>query len=196
MAEAAASPVDAIQNLDGTRTEYFEIQPTEDRLLALLKELFEDAWNDIVFGPCLQGAVFELRFSDRPKVDYVDGYLTIGPRDPHSWHFHLCVGPTKGTKTLPTPEELAQWRRCARAAFFRDRDPAGRPNSWGFRMWNGRREQMLTVFFPNPWLDPERRRFVARPDWTRLDLWMRLRERYAGIPVEPPPSDATPPTTH
>lgn len=196
MAETTASSVDLIENLDGTSTECFGIDPTEERLLALLRELFEDAWNDIVFGPCLQGAVFELRFSDRPKVDYLDGYLTIGPKDPHSWHFHLCVGPTTGTKTLPTPPELAQWRRCARAAFFRDRDARGRPNSWGFRMWNGRGEQMLTVFFPNPWLDPERRRFVSHPDWTRLDLWMRLRERYAGIPVEPLPSDATPPITH
>jgi hypothetical protein len=63
-------------------------------------------------------------------------------------------------------------------------------------MWNGRDEQMITVFFPNPWLDPARTRFVDTPDWTRLDLWMRMRERFAGIPAEPPPVVAEPPRTH
>ncbi len=48
MGEAAASPVEAIENLDGTRTDYFEIDPTEERLLTLLRALFEDAWNDII----------------------------------------------------------------------------------------------------------------------------------------------------
>jgi hypothetical protein len=63
-------------------------------------------------------------------------------------------------------------------------------------MWNGRGEQMLTVFFPNPWIDPARQRYVAEPDWSRLELWMRLRERFAGIPGEPPPAHAEPPVTH
>jgi len=63
-------------------------------------------------------------------------------------------------------------------------------------MWNGRDEQMLTVFTPNPWLDPVRRHYVDTPDWSRLDLWMRLRERYAGVPAEPPPTHAERPRTH
>ena len=63
-------------------------------------------------------------------------------------------------------------------------------------MWNGRGEQMMTVFLPNPWVDPVRHRFVDTPDWSRLDLWMRLRERYAGVPPEPPPTDVTPPRSH
>jgi hypothetical protein len=63
-------------------------------------------------------------------------------------------------------------------------------------MWNGRGEQMLTVFFPNPWLDAERMRFTATPDWARLDLWMRMRERYAGVPAELPPAAAAPPALH
>jgi hypothetical protein len=63
-------------------------------------------------------------------------------------------------------------------------------------MWNGRGEQMLTVFFPNPWIDPARQLYVAEPAWSRLELWMTLRERFAGIPGEPPPAHAEPPVTH
>jgi hypothetical protein len=63
-------------------------------------------------------------------------------------------------------------------------------------MWNGRDEQMLTVFFPNPWIDPNVGRYVDTPDWSRLVLWMSLRARHAGVPAEPPPADATPPRTH
>jgi hypothetical protein len=63
-------------------------------------------------------------------------------------------------------------------------------------MWNGKDEQMITVFFPNPWLDPEKFDYVETPDWKRLALWMRLRERYAGIPVEAPPVDSGPPQMH
>jgi hypothetical protein len=63
-------------------------------------------------------------------------------------------------------------------------------------MWNGRDEQMITVFLPNPWLDEARTRFVTVPDWSRLEPWMRLRARFAGTPPEPPPLDARPPKTH
>lgn len=172
------------------------METSKENLRSLLKGLFEDNWDQIVFGPCLQGTVFELRFFEKPKVRYQDGYLTIGPTDAKSWHFHLCIGAHKGTKTRPTPPALARWRRCSRAAFFRDFDPVGRCGSWGFRMWNGKGEQMITIFFPNPWLDPDRFHSVQRPDWTRLDLWMRLRERYAGIPAELPPADSEPPRMH
>ena len=101
-----------------------------------------------------------------------------------------------GTARLPTPPELAHGRRCARAAFFQSRDRAGRPSSWGFRMWNGRDEQMLTVFFPNPWIDPARQRYVDTPDWARLHLWMRMRERHAGVRAAGPPEDTSRPVTH
>ncbi|MFQ5572578.1 MAG: hypothetical protein ACE5G0_23135 [Rhodothermales bacterium] len=183
-------------NLDGTRTEYFDIDPSEDNVLSLSNELFENYWDQIIFGPCLQGAVFEIQFFEKPRIGYLDGYLTIGRQGPRAWHFHLCIGPHRGSESQPVPAELAAWRRCARAAFFRDFDPAGRCGSWGFRMWNGRGEQMITLWFPNPWLDPEKLHYVKTPDWTRMDLWMRLRERYAGIPTEPPPEKSEPPMMH
>lgn len=186
----------AIPNLDGTSTELFEVDCAEATLLAVLRELFEEHWAEVIFGPCIEGAVFEGCFPQRPRLSLLDGYLTVEVEGGGSWHFHLCIGPHHGTPSLPTPPALAEWRRCRRAAFFANRDRAGRPGSWGFRMWNGRGEQMLTVFTPNPWIDPVRRRFVDTPDWSRLDLWMRLRERYAGVPPEPPPAHADRPISH
>jgi hypothetical protein len=183
-------------NLDGTRTEYFDVECSEPALLALLREMFEAHWRDVIFGPCIEGAVFEGRFGEKPTISLLDGYATVQVGGSESWHFHLCIGPHRGSSSLPTPPELAEWRRCARAAFFRNLDRGGRASSWGFRMWNGRDEQMLTVFFPNPWIDPARQRYVAEPAWSRLDLWMTLRERFTGIPGEPPPAHAEPPVTH
>ena len=191
-----AATMKVSENLDGTLTELFDIDPSEAILFELLQEIFERHWDRVIFGPCIEGAVFEGRFAARPRISLLDGYLTVELGANESWHFHLCIGPHAGTPSLPTPPELARWRRCGRAAFFRNHDRAGRPSSWGFRMWNGREEQMLTVFFPNPWLDPDGRRYVDTPDWRRLDLWMRLRERYTGIPAEPPPERAERPVTH
>ena len=183
-------------NLDGTRTELFEVDCAEATLLAILRELFEAHWDRVIFGPCIEGAVFEGRLAERARVSLLDGYVTVQVKGSESWHFHLCIGPNRGTPSLPTPPELALWRRCARAAFFRNQDRAGRSSAWGFRMWNGRGEQMLTVFFPNPWLDPARQRYVDTPEWSRLDLWMDMRERYAGVPAEPAPAGGERPQTH
>ena len=183
-------------NLDGTGTEYFDVECSEEALVALLREVFEVNWRDVIFGPCIEGAVFEGRFGAKPTLSLLDGYATVEVPGSESWHFHLCIGPHRGSASLPTPPELAQWRRCARAAFFRNLDRGGRASAWGLRLWNGRGEQMLTVFFPNPWIDPTRQRYVAEPDWSRLDLWMGARERFTGVPVEPPPANAEPPVTH
>jgi hypothetical protein len=184
-------------NLDGTTTESFPVEPSEDRLLALLRDVFEVHWRDVIFGPCIQGAVFEARFTAPPHLTLLDGYATVGGGPEQPWHLHLCIGPHVGTAARPTPPELAVWRRCARAAFFRDRDRQGRQSVWGFRMWNGRDEQMITVFFPNPWLDPVTMRPRRVPDWECLRPWMQLRERYAGVAAEGPPADATtPPALH
>jgi hypothetical protein len=196
-AEGAATGATTVANLDGSSTDYFEMECTEARLLGLLREIFEEHWAQVIFGPCIEGAVFEGRFAERPRVTLLDGYVTVQIAGSESWHFHLCIGPHRGSPGLPTPAALAEWRRCARAAFFQSRDRAGRPSAWGLRLWNGRAEQMLTIFFPNPWIDPARGRYVDTPEWSRLDLWMALRARHAGVPPEPPPrAAAAPPRTH
>jgi hypothetical protein len=183
-------------NLDGTSTEYFDVESSEATLLAVLRECFEEHWREVIFGPCIEGAVFEGRFTGKPAISLFDGYATVDVPGGESWHFHLCIGPHRGSAALPTPPGLAQWRRCARAAFFRHLDGKGRASAWGLRMWNGRDEQMLTVFFPNPWIDPAGQRHVDVPDWSRLELWMGLRARFTGVPGEPPPAHAEPPVTH
>jgi hypothetical protein len=37
---------------------------------------------------------------------------------------------------------------------------------------------------------------VDTPEWSRLELWMALRARHAGVPADPPPAHAEPPRTH
>jgi len=74
---------------------------------------------------------------------------------------------------------LARVRRVARAAFFRSEGGSCVPGSWGLRLWNGRGEQMITVFFPNPWLDDDQRR-VRAPRWEKTALWEVLKARYTG----------------
>lgn len=159
--------------------ERFPIEPGEDTLLRLFKELFETHWDKIVFGSLVQGAVFEIRAPAPPqRVALFDGYLTV---DFGGWHFHMCIGAHKGTSKNPTDEALARWRRCARAEFFRIHvEEVGGPVSWGLRFFNGRDEQQMTVFLPNPFLGPDDK--VAKtPDWSRLDLWDSLRRDYLGL---------------
>ena len=128
-AEHAATGATTVANLDGSSTDYFDLECTEACLLGLLREVFEEHWAQVIFGPCIEGAVFEGRFAERPRVTLLDGYLTVQIAGSQSWHFHLCIGPHRGSPGLPTPPALAEWRRCARAAFFQSRDRAGRPSA-------------------------------------------------------------------
>jgi hypothetical protein len=40
-------------HLDGTRTEYVEVECAEATLLALLRGLFEGHWRKVIFGLCI-----------------------------------------------------------------------------------------------------------------------------------------------
>ena len=59
--------------------------------------------------------------------------------------------------------------------------------SWGLRLFNGKEEQQITVLLPNPFLDNDDK-ILKTPDWSRLDLWDRLRARWLGL-AEPDPLD-------
>lgn len=101
----------------------------------------------------------------------LDGYLTV---DTGAWHLHLCI---EKHLDAPSPEIIRQ-RQTSRAAFFHDQRPHGCVRgAWGLRLWNGLGEQMITVFFPNPYLTDEQR-LQKEPDWSRLTLWEQLRRRY------------------
>lgn len=197
------APTETTNELDGSVTELTEIPiraqaldvahnrvlrkeqladlPLETRgtLLSLCFDLFVVHWERIVFGSCIQGAVFELQMSAEPATfSYLDGYLTVYLEPPPS-HMHLCIGPHRGLKN-ETPSELARVRQCARAAFARTLGADGEPHSWSIQLWNGAGEQMITFFLPSPFLDLAREKRLREPDWSHLTLWNELRARYLG----------------
>jgi hypothetical protein len=155
---------------DDTVTEYDAVSVDGDRVQRLLTEIFTDHWEHVFAGPVIEGAAYEIRFTTRPVVSVLDGYLTV---DLGPWHFHLCVNDHRGA---PTPER-ARRRRVARAAFFRTVGGSCVPGSWGVRLWNGHGEQMITVYFPNPWLDDKAER-LREPRWEQTAIWEDLRKRY------------------
>jgi hypothetical protein len=170
---------EVITQLDGNVTEYSYFEPTASTMDKLVRLLFEDHWRDITVGPCIEGAVFEVRFSEQPKLSMLDGYLTVnlGP-----WHFHLCIAEHKGNRSA----ELRKARQVARVALFETRGSGcGGGRSWGVRMWNGFGEQMTTVFLPNPRLSDEMK-LLKEPNWDRLKLWYELRLQFLN---EQPPAN-------
>src|SRR5713226_3891892 len=90
--------------------ESWDVPVTGDRIERLVTEIFEQHWADITVGPLIEGAAWEIRFTQKPTLTMLDGYVTV---DPGPWHFHLCVNDHAGA---PTPAR-ARSRRVARAAF-------------------------------------------------------------------------------
>ncbi len=166
MGEPGAITVE--QEPDGTTTEYEDVPVAGDRIARLLEELLTRHWDRVTVGPVIQGAAWEVRFTAPPALSTQDGYLTA---DLGSWHFHLCVTDPGGDA------RLARVRRVARAAFFRTTGGPCVPASYGLRLWNGLGEQMITVFFPNPFFDDAGAR-LAEPDASRTRLWDDFRRRY------------------
>jgi hypothetical protein len=115
----------------------------------------------------------------------LEGYLIVAFG--HS-HLHICIGPHKGTKREPVPVALATHRQTSRAELYRRLDRQGCPVSWGLRLFNGHREQQITVLLPNPFLAPETDKVLKVPDWSRLALWDLIRQRWLGL-NEPEPAD-------
>jgi hypothetical protein len=170
---------EVIERPDDALEAFSYFPPSEENMKGLIDQLFVNNWAHIVVGPCMEGAVFEVQFAEAPKVSIFDGYLTV---DLGKWHFHICVGAHKGSSS----EELRRMRPVAKIGFFerRGKGCAG-GRSWGLRMWNGYGEQMTTVFLPNPRLTDDMQ-ILKTPDWSRLDLYYRLRQQFLG---EPLPSD-------
>jgi hypothetical protein len=172
-----SSDREVVTHLDGSVTEYCYFEPIPSVMDQLVRLLFEAHWHDITVGPCIEGAVFEVRFSEPPKLSMLDGYLTVNLG---RWHFHLCIAEHKGNRSA----KLRKLRQVARVALFETRGVGcGGGRSWGVRMWNGLGEQMTTVFLPNPLLSDELE-ILKEPNWDRLKLWYELRQQFLG--EEPP----------
>lgn len=167
--------------------EIWQLPVDEASLRELLEDVFFNWWQDLYFGILIQGAAWEIRVTEPPRGSgFLDGYLTV---DFTTWHFHLCIGETRGSSKFPTPPALARHRRTARAELYRQlQQETGVPNSWGLRLLNGEGEQQLTVFLPNPFLDIDLKP-LKQPDFGRLALWDHLRDRWLGLP--PDPADRT-----
>ena len=158
--------------------EIFDLSPSEALLFELLKDLFKNHWQEIDFGILIQGAAWEIKADRAPEsIGLHDGYLTV---DFGHWHFHICIGENKGSPSHPTDPELKAHRRTSRAELYRQLSQSGTPNSWGLRLYNGKDEQQLTVFLPNPFLTPEMQ-IAKEPDWSRLALWDQLRAQWLGL---------------
>ena len=166
--------------------EVFPLDTSEETLFSLLEDVFQNHWESIIFGTLVQGSVFEIRAPNAPTgITLLDGYLTVNFG---SWHFHICIGPYKGSAGNPAASALAAHRRTARAELYRGLDSAGAPSSWGLRLFNGNDEQQLTVFLPNPFFTDDLK-ISKTPDWSRLSLWDQLRESYLGL--DPDEKDRT-----
>jgi hypothetical protein len=173
-----------ITEADGSVMEVFAL-PTDAAVLeAILRDLFENHWQEITFGPIIQGAAWEMQAQAAPShVGVLDGYITVAFGAPH---FHICIGEHKGTPGRPVAEELARHRRTARAELYRQLDDGGAPVSWGLRLFNGKGEQQITVLLPNPFLSPTNEKVLKQPDWSRLALWDALRARWFGLTAPDP----------
>ena len=165
------------------RVEIFPLATETPALLALISHVFATYWEPIFFGTLIQGAAWEVKAPGPPKkIGFLDGYVTVdfGP-----WHFHLCIGETKGVGAAPTPPALARHRRCARAELYRGLNPkTGAPNIWGLRMFNGEGEQQMTVFLPSPFIGHDGKPSKP-PRWERLAAWDDLRKRCLGLDPDP-----------
>lgn len=167
---------------DGKRALQTWALPLDEAFLEeLLSHVFTAYWDKVVFGPIIEGAAYELTCPSAPTTCRVfDGYLTVSFGGPH---FHLCIGETKGHPRSPTPSELAQRRRPSKARIFRRLDVSGAPISWGFEMWNGAGEPMISIFFANPFIETGDR-INKVPKWENLAMWRDISQRFLGRPPE------------
>jgi len=175
-----------IRDQDGATLEVFALPVDAASLEELLRDLFQNHWHEITFGPIIQGAAWEMRAAQAPNtITMFDGYLTVAFGVPH---FHICIGEHKGSRDNPVSPALARHRRTGRAELYRRLTGTGTPVSWGLRLFNGKGEQQITVLLPNPFLHPETDKILKVPDWSRLSLWDKLRARWCGFP-DPDPFD-------
>ena len=153
--------------------------PLEEAFLdAFLRDLFEQHWPGIRFGPMIQGAAYEWKCPGAPRrISLYDGYLTV--MFGNGGHFHLCIGENRGSAANPTGPALRAHRRPSRAQIFRGYDARAKPLTWGFEMWNGKGENGLSVWFPSPFLNDDDS-LADPPDYSRLATWRSLAGRWLG----------------
>lgn len=173
----SSEPNDVLFNEDGSRKrEIWSVSTAQPVLDALLRDLFTEHWQGIRFGPLIEGAAYEWKCPSAPtSITVMDGYMTI--MFDNGGHFHLCIGENRGTDEFPTPDALRKHRKPSKAQLFRGFGRDGKPQSWGFEMWNGAGEPMISVFFPNPFLNDDDR-LADEPVFSRLETWRAIARKW------------------
>lgn len=124
----------------------------------------------------IEGAAYELRCPGAPSsIDLHDGYLTVKFED--ASHFHICIGDNHGDDSYSVSPPLREHRRPSKAQIFRAFGRDGKPMSWGFEMWNGADEPMISILFPNPFIS-ETGGLCAKPDFSRLATWRAIAKKW------------------
>ncbi len=99
------------------------------RVSELLLKLFSEHHDQILFGLCIKGAIYELSIPTAPKVSICNDWIIVNL--PHGFgHFHIC--PEKITKA-----ELISGPCSANSDV---------PSMCGFRFWNQEGHQMMNIF--------------------------------------------------
>lgn len=176
---ASREPTETIRAEDGTpKREIWALAPEEATLEAFLRDVFENHWDGVRFGPLIEGAAYEWKCPTAPrKIALMDGYLTVMFGD--GGHFHLCIGENRGSERFPVSPELTRRRKPSKAQLFRGRGRDGKPVTWGFEMWNGSGEPMISIFFPNPFIEDDDS-LAGTPDFSRLATWRAISKRWLG----------------
>ena len=174
----APIPRQRIRGADG-RTEDVWTLPTDEAFLgALFTDLFDNYHDKLCWGPLLVGAAYELKCPGKPKsIELQDGFLTVHWGD--KGHFHLCLGTIRIPPDRPNAAEMIAHRRPGRVELFRGLDRDGYPHTWGLRMFNGKDEPQISIFFPNPYVT-HFDEVTKTPDWSRIEVWEELLPRYTG----------------
>ncbi|MEM1044936.1 MAG: hypothetical protein AAGL24_02245 [Pseudomonadota bacterium] len=181
--QGSSDPTDIQRSADGRlQREIWAVPPEEPILEALFRDIFEKHYAGIRFGPLIEGAAYEWKCPGKPtSISLMDGYLTI--MFEHGGHFHLCIGDNRGTETHPTPDTLRQRRKPSLAQFFRGFGRDEKPVTWGFEMRNGADEPMISIFFPNPFIEDDDS-LSETPDFSRLATWRSVTQTWLGKPPE------------
>ncbi|MEL6316194.1 MAG: hypothetical protein AAFR16_01005 [Pseudomonadota bacterium] len=175
----APEPSEVARGADGALTRETWALPAEEAFLdAFLRDVFENHWEGVRFGPIIEGAAYEWKCPTPPRsISLYDGYLTV--MFGTGGHFHLCIGENAGSEGFPTPPALRARRKPSKAQLFRGYGRDGKPVIWGFEMWNGDKEPMISIFFPNPFIEDDDSLSDA-PDFSRLATWRAIAQTWLG----------------
>lgn len=175
----ARQPTETVKGEDGAlKREVWSLAAEEATLEAFLRDVFENHWDGIRFGPLIEGAAYEWKCPAPPRtISLMDGYLTVMFGD--GGHFHLCIGDNRGSERFPVSPALTKRRKPSKAQLFRGYGGDGKPVTWGFEMWNGDGEPMISIFFPNPFVEDDDS-LARTPDFARLATWRAISGRWLG----------------